>query len=231
MSEVKLTIGIPTAGRVPMDFAYSLAGLIGYIGAHGSKMRPETAISVQLDVQTSSVIHTNREMIVHRAIEKGQTHLLFLDDDMRFEANVLDVLLGRRHPVVVTNYMIKTEPASEADWVAVGLDGKRVPTTARDTGIVPIAASGFGVSLFDLEVFKKTTAPWFLPYYAGPPTFYSTEDYPCYGRMREAGYEVMLDQDASKLVSHCGAKVWNWQEWKGPKAEVVEISTAQKGVA
>lgn len=224
MSDIRLVIGIPTAGMVRMSFAYSLSGLMGYIAANGSRSRPEASLHVGIDVQESSVIHSNREAIVHRAIEAGKTHLLFLDDDMTFEPNILDVMLGRRHPVVCTNYMIKTFPANEADWVAVSLAQKRVPTRRQDTGIVPIAASGFGVSLFDLEAFKRAERPWFLPNYAGPPQFYSTEDYPCYERIRRAGFDVMLDQDASKLVSHIGSKAWNWSEWTGRTEEKKEAA-------
>jgi hypothetical protein len=208
-----------------MGFAYSLAGLVAYSAANGVKSRPEAVCQVKMDVQESSVIHTNREQIVARAIAGGQTHLMFLDDDMVFEPHILDVLMGRRHPIVVANYMIKTEPASEADWVAVALTGNRVPITEETKGIYPIASSGFGVSLFEVEVFKKTPQPWFAPKFIPETNAYSTEDYPCYERLRNAGFTVYMDADASKLVSHLGSKAWNWKEWnpKPKSSEVIPI--------
>jgi hypothetical protein len=205
-------IAIPTAGTVKMGFAYSLAGLIGYLAAHAVPSRPEAAVEVQMDVVESSVIHTNREKLVRRAIDSGQTHLMFIDDDMVFEPNIVDVMLGRRQPVVCTNYLIKTDACDS--FVAVGLNDKRVNTLEKSTGLKPIAYSGFGVSVFEIEVFKNTPQPWFLPKFIPEDNGYTTEDNPFYERVRNAGYKVFLDQDASKLVSHLGGSSWNWREFR-----------------
>jgi hypothetical protein len=210
-SDIKLVIGIPTTGLVSMGFAYSLCGMTSFIAAGKIRSRPESAIEVSLDVQESSVIHTNREQIVSRAIERKATHLLFLDHDMVFEPQIIDVLLGRRQAVVCTNYLIKSE---KPEFVAVGLDGNRVPTREDSTGLVPIAYSGFGVSLFEVAAFQRTPQPWFMPEFVASANQYTTEDNPCYRRLREAGSEVYLDQDASKLVSgHVGLKGWSWKEY------------------
>ncbi len=209
---IRLSIAIPTAGTVKMGFAYSLAGLVGHVAAHAIPSRPEAGIELKMDVVESSVIHTNREQLVKRAIDTGMTHLLFLDDDMVFEPNILDVMLGRRMPVVCTNYLIKTDACDS--FVAVGLNGKRVNTLPSSTGIMPIAYSGFGVSLFEIDVFKNTPQPWFLPKFIPEENSYTTEDNPFYERVRNAGHKVYLDQDASKLVSHLGGKSWNWREFK-----------------
>jgi hypothetical protein len=212
MPDVKLVIGIPTAGKVPMGFAYSLAGMIAKIGAHRIPTLPEAIIEVSMDIVESSNWITNREQLARRAIDSGKTHLMFLDDDMTFEPQILEIMLGRRQQIVCTNYLIKTEPACKAEFVAVGLDGKRVPTKESSVGIEPIAYSGFGVSVFDVEVFKKTPQPWFLPDFDQASNSYTTEDNPFYRKTREAGHTVYLDHDASKLVSHIGAKAWNWKE-------------------
>lgn len=212
MTELKVVVAVPTAGTVRMGFAASLAGMISKVAAHGIPTRPEASVALRMDVVESSVIHTNREQLCKRAIEAEMTHLLFLDDDMVFEPGILEVLLGRRQPVVCTNYLIKTEPAK--DFVAVSLEGHRVQTRSHSTGLVPIAYSGFGVSLFEIEVFKKTPQPWFMPKFLAETDSYTTEDNPFYERVREAGFEVFLDQDASKLVSHVGNKSWNWSEVK-----------------
>ena len=213
MSDViKLVIAIPTAGTVKMGFAYSLAGLIGHISANAIPSRPEATLEVRMDIVESSVIHTNREKLVRRAIDAGMTHLMFLDDDMVFEPNILDVMLGRRQSVVCTNYLIKTD--AKDSFVAVGLNDKRVVTAEKSTGLKPVAYSGFGVSVFDIDVFKNTPQPWFLPKFIPEENGYTTEDNPFYERVREAGYKVYLDQDASKLVSHLGGASWNWKEYK-----------------
>lgn len=212
MSELRIAICVPTAGVVPMGFAYSLAGMISKVAAQGIPTRPESQVVMSLDVNESSVWITNREMLVRRSIDNDRTHVMFLDDDMVFEPQVLEILAGRRQPVVTCNYVIKTEPVK--DFVAVSLTGKRIPTTAADTGLAPIAYSGFGVSLFEIDVFKKTPQPWFLPEFDPKTSQYTTEDNPCFRRIREAGFPCYVDHDASKLVRHIGRKAYCWHEWK-----------------
>jgi hypothetical protein len=210
LPDIKLTIGVPTAGRVCMGFAYSLVGMVSKLAAHGLPTVPEATVECTMDVVESSVIHTNREKIVARAIENGRTHLMFLDDDMVFEPQVLEIMLGRRQHVVAVNYLIKSE--SDPQFVAVGLDGKRVATKEKSTGIVPIAYTGFGISVFDLDVFKKVPQPWFQPQFVPDRCEYTTEDNPCYAKIREHGFNVYLDHDASKLVRHIGAHAWVWDQ-------------------
>jgi hypothetical protein len=78
------------------------------------------------------------------------------------------------------------------------------------------------VSLFEIEVFKTTPQPWFAPKFDPATSTYTTEDNPFYERVRNAGFTVYLDQDASKMVSHVGNKGWSWGEWK-PSAEVKQL--------
>lgn len=212
MREYRVVIAIPTAGRVSIWFASSLAGMIAQAAA-GFKSIPDASVSLSVDVMCSSNWVTNREKLIHRAIENNMTHLLFLDDDMAgFHEGVLETLLGRRQDVVCTNYVIKEEPPTK--FVAVGLDGQRVATTENSAGIQPIIYSGFGVSLFSVEALKKTTAPRFTLKFNSESHEWSTEDYPFYEQLRAAGYEVWLDHDASKMLLHFGDKAYSWKEVK-----------------
>lgn len=210
MPDIRLVIAIPTAGMVRMGFAYSLAGMVASLATRRVPTVPEAQIDVKLDVVESSNWITNREQLAKRALDANMTHLMFLDDDMTFEPTLLETMLGRRHDVVCTNYLIKTIPAT--DFVAVGLDGKRVPTMKDSTGIVPIAYSGFGASVFSTEVFRKVPQPWFQPDFDLVTSSYTTEDNPFYRKAREAGYTIYLDHDASKQIAHVGSKAWHWQE-------------------
>lgn len=211
---IRLSVGVPTAGTFHAGFGLSLAGLIGYIAANrGFSTRPECSVEASIDLAESSVIHSNRAAIVERALAAGRTHLLFLDDDMAFEPRILDILFGRRQEVVCVNYLMKS---ADPQFVAVDLAGRRVPTVEGSTGLLPVAYSGFGVSLFDLKAFARTPRPWFLPEYDEAARVYTTEDNPCYKRLRAAGATVYLDQDASKLVSHVGRFGWSWRQWSPP---------------
>lgn len=211
-ADVRILVGIPSAGRVPTMFAYSLAGMVARFAASKVPTLPELSLSMTIRVMESSNWITNREKLARMAITEDATHLMFLDDDMQFDPRVLEVLVGRRQPVVVTNYLIKTLPA--ADFVAVGLDGKRVATTEESTGLQAVSYSGFGVSLIRVDVLKAVPQPWFMPKFAAERDEYSTEDFPFFERVREAGFPVYLDQDASKMVGHIGSKTWEWGEVK-----------------
>lgn len=220
MSEtIKLVIAIPTTGLVRSGFAHSLAGLVGK-ATSGIRTRPEAGLELSIDMQESSVIHSNREQLAKRAVKNGMTHLLFLDDDMMFEPNILDVLFGRRHPVVAVNYLIKKWPP---EFVAVAENGRRVITDKESAGLQEIAYTGFGVSLFETRVFEKTPQPWFLPEFVPESDSYTTEDNPFYRRVREAGFKVYLDHDASKLVTHVGGSTpWRWENYKRPEKKEAE---------
>lgn len=203
-------IAIPTAGRVPIDFATSLAGLVSKITAQGVSTMPGVQVEAFIKVCASTNWISNREILVRSAVDEGMTHLLFLDDDMVFDASVLDLLFSRQKPIVVTNYLIKKD---QPDFVAVSLDGKhKVRTLPESTGIELVGYSGFGVSLFDIEVFKSVPQPWFLPEFNPETGRYTTEDAPFFYKAHKAGFPVYLDHDASKLLGHVGTRTWNWDE-------------------
>ena len=212
MSEIHIHLAVPTAGMVPMPFAYSLAGLVANFAANKVPTVPEATIKLSLRIVQSSNWITNREKLAKGAIDEGATHLMFLDDDMTFHPQVLQIMLGRRQDVVVTNYLIKTEPPK--DFVAIGMNGERLPTVESSTGIQPIIYSGFGVSLITTEVLKKTPQPWFMPAFNAERCEYTTEDNPFFEKVRNAGFTVYLDHDASKLVGHIGNATWYWNEVK-----------------
>ncbi len=196
-----------------MEFCYSMLALQSGLMRDGVPSRRDASFDIQIDVIKSCNLVGNREYLVDRAIKRGHTHLLFLDDDMQFPPQTIDLLFSRRAPIVVTNYLIKSE---EPEFVAVDFVGRPVPTRAEDSGVVPVQFSGFGCSLFDIDVFRQIEQPWFTHEWTGDT--HTTEDYPFYKRARAAGFEVLLDHDASKLISHVGRKVWRWDEWQ-PKGE------------
>lgn len=229
----KIYICVPTAGTVPMPFAYSLAGMVANFAASAASgpVIPERPVTLSLKVIESSNWITNREKLARNAIDDPEcTHLMWLDDDMSFDPGILNVLLSRRQDIVVTNYLIKTE--EKDSFVAISLDKKRMPTRECDTGIVPITYSGFGVSLISAEVFRKVPQPWFMPRFLPEVSEYTTEDNPFFALAREAGYTVYLDHDASKMLRHIGRRAWDWREFKPQQANTTHaLSVVPKEVA
>ncbi len=212
MSEaIRIAVCVPTAGTVSAFFAHSLAALMAY--GNSLRQRPETeAIELTLLLQETSVIHANREKLVEQALEWGATHILFLDDDMVFRADVLSIMLGRRHAMVACNYPKRGWPIT---FTAIKPSGNAAIITHKEsTGLEEAAYTGFGVSLIAAEVFRKTPKPWFLPLYLGESNTYTTEDNPFCIRIREQGFKVYVDHDASKLVGHRGMHTYEWNQYQ-----------------
>jgi len=218
---IKLVVCVPSSGRNHFAFTFALASLMARL-AGGIASRPDAHLEVTLDGQMSSCIHSNREALVRRAIDTERTHLLFLDDDMGFDPRVADILLGRRHPVVACNYLIKEQDDKDPRFVAVAPNGRRVVTKADSTGLQEITYSGFGVSLFEVRAFAATPQPWFQPTWVPEAQSYTTEDNPCFTKLRAHGFPALLDHDASKLVTHWGDKEWKWDQWRPAKQAAPE---------
>lgn len=206
--EIRLSIGVPSSGFVRAGFAHSLANMMGYLASVGIQSKPGATLLLQLNIVEGSVIHMAREEIVTRSLEQNSTHILFLDDDMVFQANILDELMSRNVPAVLTNYLLKT---ANPVFLTVDTENKNIVTNEQSTGIQLANSGGFGVSLFNIEIFKTTPQPWFLPLWIPEIKRYTTEDVPFFHRIKKAGFEVYVDHDASKKISHIGNKVWDWK--------------------
>lgn len=205
MSEkIKLAICVASSGQCKTFFASSLAGLIG--AAQTLEFWPQVeSVETTLLVQESSVIHGNREALIHRALEWEATHILFFDDDMIFPANIISTMFGRRHDIVICNYPKRGFPLTPT---AVTIDGRAMLPKA--SGIEEARYGGFGVALINAEVFRKVPSPWFLPQWAEDQQCYTTEDLPFYDKAREHGFRCWVDHEASMQVGHRGDWTFTW---------------------
>lgn len=206
MSEtIRLAICVASSGQCRTFFASSLAGLIGAVQSFNWWPQVES-VETTLFVAESSVIHGNRESLIHRSLDWGATHILFLDDDMVFEPQVLLSLFGRRHDIVLVNYPKRGFPLAPT---AVAIDQR--PMLPKPGGIEEADYGGFGFALISAEVFRKVPAPWFLPIWSEEQNCYTTEDLPFYRKAREHGYRVWVDHDAGWLVAHAGVHHFRWE--------------------
>lgn len=212
-SRVRVQISVPTGGSVRFAFARSLATLVGRVTGEGLPRSGLRELEIRLAECTSTNWINNRERLVKQALAQEMTHVMFLDDDHEFDSGVLDLMMSRGKPIVVTNYLVKRAECDK--FAAHGLDGETVPTLATSTGLQEVAFSGFGVSLIATKVFRDVPQPWFLPRFVEETCEYTTEDTPFFERARERGYAVWLDHDASKMVTgHFGGRSWHWSEYR-----------------
>lgn len=199
---MRLAIITPTAGMVRFEYAFGLADLVGKFTIY----RPEDELFYML--QPSSVIHMNREVAVYKAVNQLEAdYVLFIDDDMAFNYEAVDIMLKRNKDIVLVNYPKRQFPISYTtcykDFTT------EVVTYPEDTGLEEIGAGGFGFSLISSKVFKALDVPYFCPVWNREHMMYTTEDIPFYVQAITKGFQVWVDHDASKHISHCGHMMYN----------------------
>ena len=139
-----------------------------------------------------------RAAAAQMAIDRGMTHLLFIDSDMRFPPQTAVQLAGHRVPVVGANCRQRTQDAYTARK-----DGQFVDSTGR-RGLSVVDSIGFGVTLINCRVFQKLPRPWFdMPY--DPSTGkHAGEDVSFCALCRAHRIQIVVDHDLSQQVRHCG---------------------------
>jgi hypothetical protein len=224
MSEkIRVAVCIPSAGYVPIFFAQSLAEMM--MCSQVLRSRSEASgFDIRMFIRQSSNIPNNREELVNGAMRWGCTHVLFIDDDMVFNPNLMEMLLSRRLPYVACNYPKRQTPF---EFTATKADRSGMMHTGENSVAMEEAwYTGFGFCLIEAQVFDKVPRPWFLPYYDEAQKEISTEDNPFCQRVREAGFKVLVDHTASRHLGHFGHHVYTWKE--APAPAVTGVTTEWK---
>lgn len=156
--------------------------------------------------KVGSILPQLRCQLVKEAIEKGATHVLFVDSDQTFPPQLVHCLARHGKPVVACNVAVKTLPSqptarvkSETWW-----GGDVVYTKPESKGLQQVWRIGCGVMLIDVEVFKTLPKPWFQLKYMPEIDDFMGEDWWFCGLLEAAGVPIYIDHDASKRVGHIG---------------------------
>lgn len=201
--KIKLAICTPSAGFVRVEFAETLSRLM--LSLKSDKRL--NVVDQKFFYICGSIIPYNRQWCVEQAQKWGATHVLFIDDDMSFEPEVVKRLLQVSHiyPIIGCNCVKRLYPIT---FMAVDFKGQEV-SSATATGIEEVMFTGNSVILTDIHVFDKIQKPWFaFPYHEDAEKF-ETEDYYFQRKALEAGFGTYIDHDASKGVIHIGAHNFN----------------------
>lgn len=206
---LRVAICVPTHDNLPAMFAYDLGQLMGQVGAHG--VGTGIVESAALYFVTGTYIHSARQELAEHAVMKGADYVLWLDSDMRFPPDTLWRLLEHNEPIVGVNYSNRGLPPNFVAISKTGIeDGvvEKCPTLEESTGLEPVEAIGFGALLVRTDVFRALgdpqEEPWF--FYEWLPNLGQQvgEDVWFAERVREAGYEILVDHDLSKDCGHIG---------------------------
>lgn len=168
---------------------------------HAITKGPEWLEDVAYSSISSSVLPFSRTHLVEQALSDGATHLLFIDSDMEFPGDLILYWLQFSQPILAANCIIRRPPYRST---AMDFEGRHVDTTPSSTGLERVARVGTGILWVQASVFATLSRPWFDFQYLEFERKWLGEDYYFSEKAREAGFELFIDHDVSKLVKHVG---------------------------
>jgi len=183
-----IAVGIPSGDFVHADFAMSLAMMSMNPGA-----------PVFLLNSRSSLVPLGRNQCAAAAQLAKASHLLFLDTDMVFPADVLRKLLAHNKDIVGASYSRRVPPFHP---LTVTEEGEHIHITSgmRKVRILPT-----GCMLINMKVFEALPKPWFNLVAEGDQLL--GEDYYFCAQARAAGFDIWCDGDLSMQLGHIGQKI------------------------
>lgn len=214
MDYYKVAICIPSRGLWDSNFGQSLA-----LMTCGSLSLIDKPIAYKLMNMHGSILATQRADMIRQCLKDEAenkepfTHILMLDDDMKFPFDTLAKFIAHEVDIVAANCATKVYPPKPT----ARRDKKEVYTTAVSTGLEEVDRIGCAVMLVKMDVFRKLEQPWFATPWCEKQGGIIGEDVFFCNRAREIGYKVFIDHDVSKQVGHIG-----WFEYRHQLMEQYE---------
>lgn len=186
-------ICIPAHDTLHTNFAIGLANLTSRLTRDG--------IDYKLHVFCGSVIAESRTRLANEALDYGATHLLWLDSDIHFPANIVDRFLQHDKDIVAANYSTRYHPHRSVAFVDPTNVDSRLDTKF---GLHKIWAVGMGCMMIKREVFEALPKPWFSHEYNKDQDTFSGEDIYFCNQANQHGFEVYVDAEIQ--LAHFGVK-------------------------
>lgn len=173
------------------DFGLSLAAMTAATAYEAPN------VSMVLDNTFGTGLAMNRIKLCKTAIQRGCTHVLFLDDDMRIPMHTLMMFLAHNKDIVAANCARKELPPRSN---SKNFDGNCVWTRKKDTKLEEVKSTGTAVMLIRTDMLEKLPQPWFCE----DPVKEIGEDVYFCNLARAHGFKIWVDHDISKDVMHMG---------------------------
>ena len=197
MDQIKLMVAIPTLDYMHEKFVESLTNL--------TKHLCELGIEFDICFERGTLVYIARDKLVKKAINEEFSHVLWLDADMVFDPDMIDILLEMKEDMVCGLFRGRHEKRMVCLYSSLSpitryeaLDSN--PELLND--ILEVDACGFGCVLTTVELLSKI--------------FYEN-DFTCFTPMR------MFGEDLSFCVR---AKELGYNIYCNPKAEVGHVGNA-----
>lgn len=205
---MKVAICVPCRDTVMTGFAFDLAKLCAYEGV----TRCAKGGSLMIYQVPGTLIFNQRERLAEEALKDGADAILWVDSDMRFPKDALEILLSRDLPIVGVNATTRRFPVKPTaldidpetnDLVKVDSKGK--------TGLEQVMGVGFGMVLIKKEVFEAAQKPWFWFEQTDKGGIIGEDIYFC-AKAFDVGYKTVIDHDLSMHIRHIGTYEYGWDD-------------------
>ena len=179
---MRLLIAIPCMDNVRWEFAQSLTKLC--------KRLSEIGIDYDVHFHEGSLIYMARDELANVAIDEGYTHVLWLDSDIQFSSDIVEILYGKKKAFITGIYRSRRKPFAICIYSDLE-HGQRQITLPNE--LFTIDACGFGCVLMETDVLKivrRNYGVFFLP------TVSAGEDIAFCKRWTDLGFSIYADPDA-----------------------------------
>ena len=207
---------VPARDEVHTSFAFDFAKMVGRDSRHRCSKEGN---GLKLYTMAGTLIFDQREKLVDAALAEGCDAVLFIDSDMRFPADTIDILLSRDVPIVGVNAVTRRKPTLPTALnlhVEKNDEGKiihhawhKIDSMDKE-GIEPVTAVGFGVVMIRKEVFEKVPKPWFDVGWGSKGII--GEDVHFCIKALDAGIQTYVDHSLSKHIGHIGTYEYRWDD-------------------
>lgn len=160
-------------------------------------------------METGSLISRQRQKLAETAISQGSTHILWLDSDMLFPLNVVDVLLSHNQDVVACNYPTRTLPIKGVAYTKIGEWDSWLGFDVTNERLKSVEGVGMGCMLAKTSVMERMERPWFEVTYSEKYNDHIGEDFYFCQKARSLGYQIMIDTLLSREIKHLGTTAFD----------------------
>ena len=196
-NSANVAICVPVRDNVTAVFAYSLAMLQRKCG--------EAGLATSLHFNMGSEVTMQRQQLVSEALQTNCTHIMWIDSDMNFPVDTLNILLAANKDIVAGNYSTRVPPYRPVAFRSKNNLDDRVFT---GTGLEKAWAVGSGMMLVKREVYEKLSSPFYKIEYSEDYSSLVGEDVYFCTKANEAGYEVYVSHELSDKIAHIGTRAF-----------------------
>lgn len=210
---MRIAILIPARGQMEVATAFDLVAMCAYTIKTSNH-------DIDLFTSSGTLIFDQRNNLVKTALDIKADYLLFVDADMRFPKDTLQILMAHDKDIIGVNATTRSEPVKPTaknmlinedgliDWMPIYSNAK--------TGIEKADGIGCGVMLIKRKVVETIEEPYFYFEQLPGNRILGEDIYFCV-KAKDAGFDTWVDHDLSKYIKHIGQYVYGWHNIEIPK--------------